>query len=176
MIKYNGFHKIEQFHSLIKGKLRIVEKVGIKSAVGALVMDAEGKIGIVEQFRPCVNERTYEIPAGLMDKEGKSDIMILAEELEEECGIPVNEIEFFLTMPIAEYFMVVGSSEAIMKIYFVKLNTIQTNKMIDDPEVDSVVWLNDIEFDTLMQNINVKDAKTLMAYNWYKENCKLKRY
>lgn len=172
MLKYDGFHKIEQLEIMMKGRKRIIEKVGIKSAVAALVLDANDKIGIVQQFRPCVNKITYEIPAGLMDKEGKDDIQVLIEELEEECNISVDEINFFLTEPIAEYYTVIGSSDAVMRIYFVKLHTSQRNKLINDAEVDKVIWLNIDELDSLMNDTKIKDSKTLMAYNWLSDRIK----
>ena len=84
-IVYKGFHTVETVNTIIKNKEKVIEKLGIKSAVGALVIDSREKMCLVKQFRPCVGKYMYEIPAGLLDKDGKTSKEILIEELEEEC-------------------------------------------------------------------------------------------
>jgi UDP-sugar diphosphatase len=78
-------------------------------AVGCLLYHKQKRSFIlVKQFRPPVyasnisNEQTkhlggitYELCAGLIDKEGKSELEICQEEIHEECGfqVPISSIE-----------------------------------------------------------------------------------
>ena len=67
---YKGFISVEQLETTIKGKKRILERLEIKDAVTVIVTDAEGKVALVRQYRPCVDELIYQTPSGLMDKDG----------------------------------------------------------------------------------------------------------
>lgn len=64
-IVYDGFHKVEELEIDIKGKKRKIERLGINHAVAGIICDADNKIALVVQYRPCVDEVMYEIPAGL---------------------------------------------------------------------------------------------------------------
>lgn len=161
---YNGFHTVKKFDSEIKGVKKTIESVGIKSAVGALVIDADGKIGLVKQFRPCINETIYEIPAGLMDKEGKTSEDVIIEELYEECDIQKKEIASI--DQICKYYMVCGSSDAEMQLYYIRLNTTKESQFVEDDEVEEVVWFTRDEFKILCISGEINDSKTLMCYHY----------
>lgn len=161
---YNGFHTVDKVEVEVKGKSRIIERLGIKNAVGAIVTDAEGKIGLVKQFRPCISEVMYEIPAGLMDKEGLTNKEVIIEELEEECEINRTNISYISSESVHTYYMICGSSNAEIALYRVKLSSIEESKLVKDADVESVAWLSMQEFEVLIQNTKIKDAKTLMAY------------
>lgn len=166
-ILYDGFHKIESFVTLIKGKEKLIERVKIKDGVAALVIDADNKIALVGQYRPCIEKYTLEIPAGLLDKEGKTPKEVLIEELQEECGISPEEIAIFNPNPIIEYYPVCGSSDLKMQIFYVELNTVKESMNVDDADVDSVMWLTYEQLDNVYQNNKIIDGKTLMTYLFY---------
>jgi len=74
-----------------------VQRKGVSGIVGIVAVTDEGKILLVEQYRPPVGSRVIEIPAGLVgDVEGSEDEP-LAEaarrELEEETGYRAAEME-----------------------------------------------------------------------------------
>ena len=166
---YKGFHSVERLDAVIKGEKKIIERIGIKNAVSALVTDADGKIAFVRQYRPCIDECLYEIPAGLMDKDGLTGSEILTEELYEECEIKASDIEFISKDPMYSYYVLCGSSDAKMSIYRVSLRSVECSKEVADEDVDKVEWLTYDEFDELAQNGKIKDEATLIAYLHLKE-------
>ena len=53
-IVYDGFHKVEELEIDIKDKKRKIKRLGINHAVAGIVCDADNKIALVVQYRPCV--------------------------------------------------------------------------------------------------------------------------
>jgi len=163
-VVYNGFHFVEKLEVDVKGKKRVIERLGVKNAVAAIVTDAVGKIGLVKQYRPCVEEVLYEIPAGLMDKAGLSAKEILIEELEEECEVKKSDISFISEEPVRTYYMLCGSSDAKISIYRIKLSSEEVSREVKDVDVESVEWIDFSIFEDLVQQGKITDAKTLMSY------------
>lgn len=168
MLVYDGFHKVYSENVCIKGKERTIERLGIKDAVAALVVDAEGKMALVEQYRPCPDRYMTEIPAGLLDKPGLTIDEILIEELSEECGISKEEIEYISYEPIHSYYSVCGSSDAKTHIYKVCLNTIkESHRVLDDHDIEAVAWVDYDEVRDLYLRNAFEDPKTILAANYY---------
>lgn len=164
---YNGYHKIEEVKSEIKGRVVTRERLLLPSAVGGVVEDTDGKIALVTQYRPTVGLMTKEIPAGVLDK-GKSNIQTFKEELYEECEIKEEDIIFIDETPVREYFMVTGSSDAKMFIYVAKVKE-QNNKGIkDDHDVEAVEWVTLAQMEEYIANGQIVDSKTLLAYEYLK--------
>ena len=59
--------------------------------VGILTQTEDGKIPLVRQFRPCVEEYTWEFPGGTVD-EGETPAEAAKREVEEETGLIVREL------------------------------------------------------------------------------------
>lgn len=164
VLVYDGFHKIEEFMANMKGVPKKRERVLLKSAVAAVITDINQRIALVYQYRPCTGEKLYELPAGLIDKEGLSSEEILIEELREECGIENNMIQSISSTPIHHYYMVCGSSDATMSLYRVRLNTSGISKEVPDADVEMVEWFSIDQLGELIEKGTVKDAKTIMSY------------
>lgn len=49
-VVYNGFHFVEKLEVDVKGKKRVIERLRVKNAVAAIVTDAVGKIGLVNNI------------------------------------------------------------------------------------------------------------------------------
>lgn len=167
-ILYSGFHSIEKIEPVIKGEKRIIERIRMNDAVAAIMTDADGKIGLVRQYRPCVEEITYELPAGMMDKPGKTAKEVLMEELEEECEISRQNVDYFSEYPLHTYYMLCGSTNAVISIYRIRLSSKEQSKLVKDSDVESVEWFTLHQFENLVQQDGIKDAKTLMAYLFLK--------
>ena len=60
-------------------------------AVGAVALDEQGRVLLVNQYRHPVRRRLDELPAGLLDKPGESALAAAQRELVEEAGIEADE-------------------------------------------------------------------------------------
>lgn len=168
---YDGFHKIEAVNAVVKGVEVLRERLIVRDAVGAILIDENDKIGLVVQYRPTARFTSKEIPAGLMDKEGLSHLEVMMEEIAEECEIPKEEILKINEKPIHTYFMMAGSSDAIMRIYLMRVEA-QVNKKVDDVDVEEVIWVSESEMGEMINNGEIKDSKTIISYYYIKEYLK----
>lgn len=167
-VLYDGFHRIENVKAVIKGKKVNREKLVIKSAVGALVLDEKNRMGLVSQFRPTVNEQIWEIPAGILDKPNLSKLETMLEELEEECAIYAADLVVSNEKPILEYYMMAGSSDAKMFIYEIRVRE-QVDKIVEDVDVDEVKWFTMEQVQEMIALGKICDSKTILAYHlWTK--------
>lgn len=165
---YDGFHKIEKVISIIKGKEVVRERLIVKDAVGAILIDENDKIGLVVQYRPSANFMSTEIPAGLMDKEGLSHLEVMMEEIAEECEIPKNEILSIEEQPVHNYFMMAGSSDAIMRLYLMRVAA-QEDKKVDDVDVEEVIWVTVEKMGEMIRRGEIRDSKTIISHYYIKE-------
>lgn len=161
---YNGWHKISEIKANIKGKEVTRELLHLKSAVSAIITDEEGKVGLVQQYRPTIEQTTLEIPAGVLDKEGYSPKETLIEELEEECGLTESDIISIHPTNPSGFYMVTGSSKAYMHLYRVKVKTQPKEVLVDDADVERTIWIPFDEFERLVLNEAIVDKKTIMTY------------
>ena len=80
-----------------RGKWEYTDRKGISGIVGIVAVNDEGKMILVEQFRPAVNRRVIEIPAGLAgDVKGSEDEALelaAMRELLEETGYQAQQME-----------------------------------------------------------------------------------
>jgi ADP-ribose pyrophosphatase len=60
-------------------------------AVAIVALDDEGKIVLVNQYRPAVGARLEELPAGILDVDGESALDTAKRELVEEAGLVADE-------------------------------------------------------------------------------------
>lgn len=164
---YDGFHKIEAVNATVNGRQKQYEKLHLKSAVAGLVVNDEGYVCLVEQYRPAVGEFTLEIPAGLMDKPGLTEQETLIEELQEECLIDPNDV-FRVEGPISHYYMIVGSSDATCSIYYVKVKS-QSERHLQNvsDEVSAIHWFGSRDVIKLLEDSKIKDPKTIIAINHF---------
>jgi len=163
---YDGFYKVWKTEVKIKGVKKTYEKVDIRSGVGGLVTDEDGKICLVTQYRIGPGKSIKEIPAGIIDKK-LTNKEILIEELFEECEIDKNDIMYISENPILSYYMISGGSDCKLEIYEVKVKK-QHNKIVDDVDVEMVEWITDKQFDELVENGEIVDNKTLLSYYYMK--------
>jgi 8-oxo-dGDP phosphatase len=73
------------------GKVAKREVVAHPGAVAIVALDDQGKIVLVNQYRPAVRARFDELPAGLLDVDGESALMAAQRELLEETGLAADE-------------------------------------------------------------------------------------
>lgn len=93
-----------KFMQLVRrGHWEFTERLHICGIVGIVAVTVEGKLLLVEQFRPAVNARVIELPAGLAGDIAGSECEDLADaarrELEEETGYTAERITFLTEGP-----------------------------------------------------------------------------
>ena len=155
---YDGWLKIFRRHRNGR-KYDILEA---HSAVAAFLTDDLDRVLLVQQYRPAVEKMTWEIPAGVLDKPGKSPIEVLVEEIEEECAVHVAEEALsFLTSYIPQ----IGHNYSTLEIYTAKLPpSAETERTVDDVDVERVRWWTMEELGTAIREREIQDVKTVLAY------------
>ncbi len=168
----------------VKTKLMVYKQDGIlkdwevadtMDSVAILVVDeSRDAFVLVKQFRPAVYLKnsdgfTYELCAGLVDKD-KSLEVIAKEEIEEECGysVPLESIERVISFRTA-----VGFSGAKQTLYFAKVDEsmrVSQGGGIDDEQIE-VVYLPIKEAKEFMFDESIsKTPGLLFAFMWYFDN------
>lgn len=165
-LKYDGFIKVYEFETEVNGKKQTHVKLNLLGAVGAIVVNDDNKIAIVRQYRPTLGSYSYEIPAGLLDKElSIKDTML--EELKEECSITKEDIIYVSDKPIISYNTATGLSDALQYVYLVKVKN-GVNKKITNDEVESLYFMTLEEVENLINTGVIKDPGTLIGFYKYK--------
>ncbi len=167
---YDGYVKIYDCERERNGKIEKYTKVALRGASGGIVINEEGKMALVTQYRPILGKTTLEIPAGTIDKK-VSIKEIIIEELEEECGIKKEDIISISDNPIITYNIIENMSDGEMHLFLIKVKTKETHPNILD-EVDEINFYTLEEIDELIKKRIVTDPKTLIAYYLYKDMIK----
>ena len=133
-----------------------IREVVVHSGGSAILCEKDGKILLVKQFRYPYGEEIYELPAGKLN-EGETPEQTAIRELEEECGLKAEKIEkMFDVYPTPAY------NTEIISIYRV-LEFKKTCVRLDEDEFLSSVWIEKEKLKTMIDNGEIKDAKTLIA-------------
>ena len=164
---YDGYVKIYNCTRERNGIIEHYNKVGLRGASAGIVINEDGKMALVKQYRTILGKVTLEIPAGTLDKNvSKQEIII--EELEEECGILRDDILEISEEPILTYNIIENMSDGEMNIYFIKVKSLDSCPKEDD-EVDEVNFYDIDEIEDLIKKRIITDPKTLIAFYMYKD-------
>lgn len=121
----------------------------------------DGFIYLVEQYRYPFKENLLEIPAGKLDKNEDPKCAAIR-ELNEELGLKAKEI-----IHLGNIYPSVGYTNEIIYLYYA--SEFETNKQnLDEDEFINIKKISINEFDTLIKENKIKDAKTISAYLIYK--------
>ncbi len=129
---------------------------------------------LVKQFRPAIfmhnqDGYTYELCAGLVDKE--KDIAVIAqEEILEECGYAVSleKIE-----KITAFHTAVGFAGGKQTLYYAKIDDfmkVSEGGGIDDEEIEVVYLPLSKARDFMMDETIAKTPGLLFSFMWFMEN------
>ena len=128
---------------------------------GACVLSVhEGKIALVRQFRYVYQEELLEIPAGKLEK-GEDPMLAAKRELEEETGLVAERLKPLFTLyPTPGY-----TNE---KIYIYEAEGVKKGSQhLDEGEFLNVVFLPVEEAARMIENGEIRDAKTIVAVQHY---------
>ena len=119
----------------------------------------DGKVLIVKQFRYPYKKVVWEIPAGKVNA-GETPEQTALRELKEEGGVVAESVELLF-----EVYPSPGYTEEIIRIY--KANGLTFGeKHLDDDEFLSGEWVDIKTLKKMVDNKEIKDAKTLIALFW----------
>lgn len=146
---------------LPNGDLGHREIVEHRGGVCGLAVTLDNKILFVKQYRIALDEFVLELPAGKIENHESPDDTIIR-ELEEEIGAKVNSIQKVgIIYPSPGY-----TSEAIY-LYFT--NDFQlTDNHLDEDEFLEIIPLDIDAVFQMVDNHEIKDAKTLILLSKYR--------
>ncbi len=97
MMSIQTLHKGKYVSFVKRGNWEYASRNGLTGIIAILAVTPENKVVLVEQFRPPVNKRVIEIPAGLAGdlpgSEGEDLSIAATRELEEETGYRAAKME-----------------------------------------------------------------------------------
>jgi ADP-ribose pyrophosphatase len=119
----------------------------------------QGNIVFVRQFRYPVNEITYEIPAGKLDKNEKP-LKCVNRELEEETGFKAKKIEKLLS-----FWPTPAFSNEVLHIYKA-LDLVKGKTNPDEDEFINTVIVPYKKAIEMIKKGKIKDSKTIIALTY----------
>ena len=128
-----------------------------------LLMEIDGKIALVRQFRYAFNEELLELPAGKLEK-GENPYQAGLRELEEETGYKAESLESYGCM-----YPSVGYTNEIIYLYVAK-NCVKTQTHFDFDEDIDLVFFDKEELKKMIKNNSIKDSKTIILLTRYLYN------
>lgn len=122
----------------------------------------DGRIILVEQYRNALGRKTFEIPAGGIEK-GETPLQCVTREIEEETGYRSNQIEFLIKVITA-----IGFCDEMIPIYVAK-DLVKTEQNLDeDEEIELKIVTIEEAVDMILNGIII-DSKTVSGILAYKE-------
>ncbi|MCV2502504.1 MAG: NUDIX hydrolase [Neisseriaceae bacterium] len=127
-----------------------------------LAITKEDKVILVKQFRYAVGEALLEVPAGKLDIEGEDPANCAMRELAEETPYTAKSVTLLQSLYSAPGF-------CDEKMYLYRAHDVEKNSQLDpDPdEILETVLLTKDEVRQAISEMQIKDAKTLIALNYW---------
>lgn len=105
----------EQFALTENGEPITREFIRHPGAVAVLVLDDDGQVLLLRQYRHPVRMALWEIPAGLLDEEGEDFVDAAARELAEEADLTARHWHV-----LVDLFLSPGSSSEALRVYLAR--------------------------------------------------------
>lgn len=152
-----GWLKVCSREIEVRGKPHTMEWIEFPAVVAVLPFTADGMIVLVEQYRPAVDRRTLEIPAGAC-KPGEDAPAAAGRELAEETGYRAGHLA-----PLGSFYPAIGySSERIDLFIATRLEPGETN--FDEGEDIVVHVKTPAEVAALVDRGGICDSKSILAF------------
>ena len=107
-------------------------------AVAVLVLDADGRALLIQQYRHPIRSRDWEIPAGLLDVEHEDPLVAAKRELAEEVDLIASD-----WTPLVTFNSSPGGSNELIRVYLARgISATSSNYDRTEEEADIVVrWV-----------------------------------
>lgn len=126
-------------------------------AVAVLAINELDQVLMIRQYRHPVGEFLWEIPAGLLDVEGESELLAAERELLEETGYRAASIE-----PLLSYYTSPGGSSELKRI-FVAQNLEFVGRPADLEGEERELIIDWISFDQVLEAVLRSEIKNPSA-------------
>lgn len=128
----------------------------------AVILEKDGKILLVKQFRYLYNKAVYEIPAGKLEA-GEDPYTGAARELEEETGYRAKLKKEFEMYPSPGY------TDEVIHV-FRALSYEYVGQKLDEDEFLNCEFLSIGQIDKMIESGEICDGKTLAAFYKFKSD------
>jgi len=146
--------------SLPNGKSSNREIIRHPGAVAVIAEAKPGYILCVTQFRKATAEVLIEIPAGKLEK-GESPHNCAIRELREETGYQAGRVD-----KVYEFYTSPGFADE--KIYLFHASELEVGEQdLDDDEFVDVILLSRLQAQAHLDEGRIRDAKTIIALQWW---------
>lgn len=139
----------------IGSQVRQFKMVEHPGAAATLVID-DGKVLLVEQYRPAANRDMLELPAGTIDG-SETPLECAKRELEEETGYHAEHWE-----PMGHLYPTPGYTNEVLYLFLADDLTMGEQRL-DEGEDIKVRWIPLHEVEAMVDNGEINDAKTIIA-------------
>lgn len=127
--------------------------------VAILAVDAEGRIGVLRQWRSPFDAFLWEIPAGTRDVDGEDELMTAQRELEEELGVRADEWHL-----LGRFMVSPGWTNQVMTIFEARELSVVERAPMGPEEVNaSIHWFTPTEFRELLRAEPAMDSTVTIA-------------
>ncbi|EEI16611.1 NUDIX domain-containing protein [Corynebacterium lipophiloflavum] len=117
-----------------EAKREIVEHLG---AVAVVAVDDDNRVALVTQYRHSVKRRLQELPAGILDVAGESELDCAKRELYEEAGLEASEWGVLVDLVTSP-----GFAEEAVRVFSARNLSVVDRPEAHDEEADmSLEWV-----------------------------------
>lgn len=146
----------------IGGRVRHFKMVDHPGAAAVLVVD-DGKVLLVEQYRPAAGRKMLEIPAGTIDR-SEPALECARRELQEETGYSAEDWE-----SLGHIYPTPGYTNEVLHLFYASGLT-KGEQHLDPGEDINVRWIPLEKVEEMIDQGEINDAKTIIAVFKYLRN------
>ncbi len=157
--KVVGFYK--DILELPNGQVVEWDLVKHPGAAAIIPVLPDGRIILVYQYRNALDYKTYEIPAGGIEK-GETALECVTREVEEETGYKAGQIDFLIKIITA-----IGFCDEMIPIFVAK-DLVKTAQNLDPEEEIDLLAVTMDEAVEMILNGQIIDAKSISGILAYK--------
>ena len=141
--------------------VKSIREVIRKSKAACIIAELDGKIMLEKQYRYPYDEVLIEIPAGKSDEDEDTSVTAVR-ELEEETGYKANKI-----VKLGTVYPTVAYTDELIDVYYAT-DLKKTKTHLDIDEELELFFVTKEEFENLIKEDKIRDAKSVVAYYLYK--------